>query len=172
MTANRRRLGIALLAVVAALLFWLAPEPDFVEPTDGVAAGPATTNSDLLGLRLPALRSWPTRVPSDRLPELAHEPTPADVLLAQAAATDQNAGRAAAIETAAKPLPALPYRYIGRLSADGSGRVFLTDGRETVSAEVGDALGGGWRLDAVRTDRLEFSHLPTDTHQSLNTASP
>ena len=176
MSPARRRSAIALLAAVAAALFWLAPDPDMPEPV-GAVEGPLQSDAPRFsGTRLPPLREWPAKTPAEPFPEVLPETADATRAAGRGGAAARSAeGETGAVDAslAARPvLPGLPFRYIGRLAAEGAGTVFLAARGETLSAEAGATLSGGWRLDTILPDRLEFTHLPTDTRQSLNISSP
>jgi len=156
----RRRLLIAALAVVAAVLAWQAPEPvsDAVVPaTVGGASG------------LPPLRPWPERP--------RYEPLPArDAPLARL--RDDDAAAAAPKRPAPPALPpapvapALPFKYLGQLQTEDGATVFLSAGGKTVPVQAGGLIDNVYRVEAVSAARIDFTHLPTGTAQSLTIARP
>jgi hypothetical protein len=58
--------------------------------------------------------------------------------------------------------PPLPFAYVGAWTEAGVETVFLAQGERVLSVRAGAALPGGWRLDAVAPDSLQF------TYESLN----
>jgi hypothetical protein len=56
------------------------------------------------------------------------------------------------------PRPTLPYRYVGMLSErdGGDARVFLMLGDKMLMARRGETLEGGWRLDIISPQELQF----------------
>lgn len=81
-------------------------------------------------------------------PRVQAAPPPAPVVAAPAAPV-------------APPPPALPYRYVGMLESLPSDKpkVFLSVGDKLIVAAPGDALDGGFRLEAIRATELVFLHV-------------
>jgi len=170
-TTAHRRFAIALLAVVTMVLFWLAPDSDIPEPAGILDREPAEGSRDAVAVRLPALRQWPVKVAVEPLPEPTLGPSEAETE-SRSPASHGADGAGAAAGLAQQAPPSLPFRYIGRLASEGGATVFLASRGETASAEAGATLPGGWRLDSIRSDRLDFTHVPTNTRQSLNIIPP
>ncbi len=59
------------------------------------------------------------------------------------------------------PPPTLPYRFVGMLETLPSARpqVFLSVGDKLLIASPGDALEGGFRLEAIKPTELVFIHV-------------
>ena len=56
----------------------------------------------------------------------------------------------------------MPYRFVGLLQEKGTASsVFLALGPALITARPGDTLDGGFRLDALTTRELTFTHLAT-----------
>jgi len=79
-----------------------------------------------------------------------------------------------AVEVAApvKPaLPLMPYRVAGQVVQDGSTHVILARGDAVLTVREGDTLEGGYRVEAIRPDRVTLLYLPLDARQELLTSS-
>jgi hypothetical protein len=56
--------------------------------------------------------------------------------------------------------PVLPYRFLGAVREPGvAPRVFLARGEALITAQAGDTLDGGFRLESVAPRELVFMHL-------------
>jgi hypothetical protein len=68
------------------------------------------------------------------------------------------------------PLPTLPYRYVGMLSErdGGDARVFLMLGDKMLMARRGETLDGGWRLDTISPQELQFVRPSDNTTLKLS----
>lgn len=68
---------------------------------------------------------------------------------------------AAPAAPAAPPLPALPYKFVGMLETlpGKKPQVFLSVGDKLLVAAPGEALEGGFRLDAIKPTELVFIHV-------------
>lgn len=77
----------------------------------------------------------------------------------------------AAVPPPAAPAPSappLPFKYLGRYTADVP-VVVLMMGERMIVAKAGDTLDGGWRLDRLGPALIEFSYLPLQQKRSLDT---
>lgn len=63
--------------------------------------------------------------------------------------------------------PQQPYAYLGRLDDADRRAVLLGRGERSLTARAGETLEGAWRLEAIRDDVIEFTHLPTNTQHTL-----
>lgn len=69
---------------------------------------------------------------------------------------------------AAPDAPPLPFRYVGHLVQDGKTHVFLANGDEAITAQVGQKLAGEqWRLDKLSEQEVELTYLPLKKKQTL-----
>jgi len=67
-----------------------------------------------------------------------------------------------------KPVaPALPFRYVGQMTADGITEVFVMRGEELISVAEGQKLGD-YRVDKVGESSIAFTYLPLKTKQRLD----
>jgi hypothetical protein len=68
---------------------------------------------------------------------------------------------AAPVAAAPSPPPALPYKFVGMLETLPSAKpqVFLSVGDKLLVAGPGDALEGGFRLEAIKANELVFIHV-------------
>jgi hypothetical protein len=67
-------------------------------------------------------------------------------------------------------LPALPFRYVGRLVDEGQVTLFLARGDEIFSAHAGQAFGpdgAQWRIDEITERQIVFTYLPLHARRSL-----
>lgn len=64
--------------------------------------------------------------------------------------------------------PPLPFKYLGRYTADVP-LVILTMGERMIVAKAGDTLDGGWRIDRLGPALIEFTYLPLQQKRSLPT---
>lgn len=68
------------------------------------------------------------------------------------------------------PPPVLPYRFVGLLDDKGAvkPRVFLSLGDKLLIVSAGDALEGGFRLDAITAQELVFTHVQNNVTLRLD----
>lgn len=136
-------------------------------PGNGVAqAGPTTSTSASAsaapaGTTLANARLEP-RAQADAFGARSFEPAPPPPPKAEpvvAAAPPPPA--AAPAPPAPPPLPALPYKFVGMLETlpGKKPQVFLSVGEKLLVATPGDALEGGFRLDAIKPTELVFIHV-------------
>jgi len=82
----------------------------------------------------------------------------------------RNFGPAAAPEAkaaVARPeVPALPFRYIGKMIDNGQLAVFLQKGDESFTAMEGERVGE-YRIDKITESEIRFTYLPMKTKQTL-----
>lgn len=64
--------------------------------------------------------------------------------------------------------PPLPFRYLGRYTADAP-LVVLTKGDAMFLAKAGDTLDGGWRVDSIGGPAIQLTYLPLQVKQSIPT---
>ncbi|RZS58017.1 hypothetical protein [Sphaerotilus mobilis] len=88
-------------------------------------------------------------------------PPPAPKAAPVVAAPPPPAAPVVAAAPAAPPLPTLPYKFVGMLETLPSKKpqVFLSVGDKLLVAGPGDALEGGFRLDAIKPTELVFIHV-------------
>ncbi len=69
---------------------------------------------------------------------------------------------------AAKPAaPPVPYRVAGQVTDEGGMRVVLAKGERVFFVREGDALEGGYRVDAIRPDAVTLTYLPLGVQERL-----
>lgn len=66
------------------------------------------------------------------------------------------------------PAPALPFQYMGRLTAEGPTVVYLSRGDQTLIARSGETLESIYRILEITPLKIDFLHVPTGEKQSLN----
>ena len=71
---------------------------------------------------------------------------------------------------AAPSAPALPFRYIGKLVANGKTEVFVMRGDELISIAAGQNIDAEYRVDAITESSIAFTYLPLRTRQSIDLA--
>jgi hypothetical protein len=64
--------------------------------------------------------------------------------------------------------PALPLRYLGRMTNDGVLKVFVAKGESSYTLAVADVIDNTYRLEEIADDALEFTYLPLNIRQTLN----
>jgi hypothetical protein len=78
--------------------------------------------------------------------------------------------RPAQAVNAAPSAPALPFRYVGKLIADGRTEVFVMRGAELISIAAGQNIDAQYRVDAITESSIAFTYLPLRTRQSIDLA--
>ena len=71
---------------------------------------------------------------------------------------------------AAPSAPPLPFRYVGKLIANGATEVFVMRGDELISIAVGQKVDGEYRVEAITESSIAFTYLPLKTRQSIDLA--
>jgi hypothetical protein len=74
--------------------------------------------------------------------------------------------------TAARVMPAFPYRYSGWVLSGSELRVYLQRGDEIISVVAGETLDGAWRVNALTTEWIEVSFVPDGQRFSIALAGP
>ena len=69
---------------------------------------------------------------------------------------------------AAAAAPPLPFRYIGRLRANGKLEVLLMRGTKVYSIGRGGEIDGEYRVDRITESTISFTYLPLKTKQDMN----
>lgn len=163
----RQRRGLFLVAVLVALVAWVAYDATLED-----RPAPEAPPRRVLGPAAPPRPPGPG--PVDPATEAAAQPVdifaprtwPTQVAQAPAAASGEPAAAAAPAEPEAPPLP---FHYLGRVQEPGRGTVFfLGDEDERVLAvRPGDPIGPDYRVGQFRAGRLEFIYKPMNTQQFL-----
>jgi len=78
--------------------------------------------------------------------------------------------RRAQAPRAAPSAPPLPFKYIGKLVANGKTEFFVMRGDELISIFSGQDIDGEYRVDAITETRIAFTYLPLRTRQSIDLA--
>jgi hypothetical protein len=68
---------------------------------------------------------------------------------------------------AAPVVPALPFRYFGRLVENGSTDVFVMRGDELIALKQGQQVGE-YRVEEIAANGISFTYLPLNTRQTLD----
>jgi hypothetical protein len=68
---------------------------------------------------------------------------------------------------AAPVIPALPFRYFGRLSENGKTDVFVMRGDDLIAIKPGQQIGD-YRVDEIAASGIRFTYLPLKTKQTLD----
>lgn len=104
------------------------------------------------------------------LPRSLDDGEPATLFLADVPPAPAAPPKADVPKPAAPSAPALPFQFLGRIG-DGAGTAVLLDfqGQE-VTARVGDSLAGGYRVEQIRDDGIDFTYLPMNLAQVLTIA--
>ena len=87
-------------------------------------------------------------------------------------APKQRAQRNAAVASAPKAAPPLPFTYIGWVSQDGKTDVYVQRGEELISIEEGQKIEPDYRVDSITEESIRFTYLPMKKHQVLARAEP
>jgi hypothetical protein len=69
---------------------------------------------------------------------------------------------------AAAAAPPLPFRYIGRMRANGKLEVLLMRGTKVYSIGRGGEIDGEYRVDRITESTISFTYLPLKTKQDMN----
>jgi hypothetical protein len=69
---------------------------------------------------------------------------------------------------AAAAPPPLPFRYIGRLRANGKLEVLLMRGTKVYSIGRGGEIDGEYRVERITESTISFTYLPLKTKQDMN----
>jgi len=67
--------------------------------------------------------------------------------------------------------PPMPYRVAGQLVESGALHIVLARGDAILTVREGDTLGDGWRVEAIRSDRVTLVYTPLDVRQDLAIAT-
>lgn len=72
---------------------------------------------------------------------------------------------------AAKPVaprvPAMPYRYAGKVRHEGQTKVYLAKGNEVFPVRKGDTLDGGYRVQSIEKTRIRLLYVPLGRMQTI-----
>jgi hypothetical protein len=69
---------------------------------------------------------------------------------------------------AADPFAAAPFRYVGRLVANGKLEVLLMRGEQLFSIAAGDRIGEDYLVERVGESSISFTYLPLKTKQHMD----
>jgi hypothetical protein len=64
--------------------------------------------------------------------------------------------------------PPLPFRYVGRLVANGKLEVLLMRGEQLFSIAAGDRIGEDYLVERVGESSISFTYLPLKTKQHMD----
>jgi hypothetical protein len=68
--------------------------------------------------------------------------------------------------------PALPFSYLGRITENGTTKVFLKKGDELLVARENQEIDGSYRVEAIDDGRIAFLYLPLHARQELLIGPP
>lgn len=57
-------------------------------------------------------------------------------------------------------MPALPYRFAGRIRQDESSQLLLANGERILAVSEGQTLDGAWRVEQISADAIRLRYLP------------
>ncbi len=66
--------------------------------------------------------------------------------------------------------PPVPFRYVGKLVANGKTEIFVMRGEELISIAAGQNIDGEYRVDAITEERIALTYLPLKARQSIERA--
>lgn len=179
-----RKMVLGGAAIATLLLAWFAPDDDNLVVAQASANTRAAV-SDVAGAATvaepvaTALVSVPTIAPALRIHSRNDDgdEDPGN-LFAGGAAAQTSTLKPAAARTAQAAGPdsgatataaAQPIAYLGRYTDNGKSAFLLQADGQDIVARVGDALPGGYRLDAASDSALTITHLAT--HQTTTLAT-
>jgi hypothetical protein len=156
----RRRLIVGLVAVAGALVAarWLPSVPSPFTASAPTAPAAAAAAQD--GKAEERFSSLPSRAPLG---------TPRGALFA-APPPPKPAAAAPQADVKTGP-PPMPYRVAGRVVHGGAAKVVLAKGDRVLTVEAGDALEGGYRVEAIGADEITLVYEPLDVRERLPLAS-
>lgn len=73
-------------------------------------------------------------------------------------------------QAAPRSAPPVPFRYVGKLVANGKTEIFLMRGEELISIAAGQDIDGEYRVDAITEERIALTYLPLKARQSIELA--
>lgn len=77
------------------------------------------------------------------------------------------APRAASPKPAAPRVPAMPYRYAGRVLHEGKLKVYLAKGDEVFPVRKGETLERSYRVESIEDTRITLRYLPLGRLQTI-----
>jgi hypothetical protein len=152
---------VVALVMVASVVTgspWTSSPQPVVEPVEqSVAPEPQTAPGAL------DLDSLERRKTSGTVPDLFANPAPA--------APPASPVRVATVPASGTPpppqLPALAFRYLGRMEAGERTVVFLERGQNLYSVAAGETLDGTYRVESISDSAVTFRHLSLGVAQTL-----
>lgn len=151
---------VATAAAIAAFVWLMVPLPS-------ARQRPAQTASEKPREAAPKAAS-----PYSALPEREAIGKPAGTLFSAqswSAAAPQRAAKPAPI--APPSPPPMPYRVAGSVFQDNAQQIILARGDVVLTVREGDTLEGGYRVEAIRADRIMLVYLPMNVTQELPVTS-
>lgn len=155
----------ALLVAASAAAFWPSAEApvEVVEPVQR-AARPSGA------VALTQIEAAPaTASPMRSHPPLAAEPA-ADLFPSQSFRPPPPPMEEQAEPPPPPMAPPLPFGYLGAWTENGRLTVFLAQGGQTLCAEKGERLPGGWRIDDATPESVLFTYEPLNQQKTLRIA--
>lgn len=149
------------LALTLAAAGWVSSTES---PEETLAVAPAPGRMPKV-VRIANNKAAP-RMPSFRPRQLIRT-SPADIFPSDQPITDRLAADAAAAEPV---MPALPFRYAGKLVEGPATTVFLTDDRrQNLLVQAGDIIAETWRIDDISRQQITLTYMPMQTAVILRT---
>lgn len=153
-----KRAAAAVLVLVAVAGAVTGREKPTLEPSEAPALRVEATPVAQLDIDLDKLRrTEPAAVRSDPFAPRSFAPPP-----------EAAPAPARAVRAAAPSAPPLPFRYVGKLIANGKTEVFVMRGEELLSIASGQNIDGQYRVDAITESSIRFTYLPLKTRQSID----
>lgn len=153
----------ALLVAASAAAFWPSAEAP-VEEVKPVARAARTSGTTAVA-HVAATPDSPTRIH----PPLAAEPA-ADLFPSQSFRPPPPPMEEQAEPPPPPMAPPLPFGYLGAWTENGRRTVFLAQGGQTLCAEKGERLPGGWRIDDATPESVLFTYEPLNQQKTLRIA--
>lgn len=79
----------------------------------------------------------------------------------------RQAPQAASAEPPRPAAPALPFRYLGRLTQHGKTEVFVMRGEDIISIAPGQKIDAEYRVEGITESAISMTYLPLKTRQAL-----
>lgn len=151
---------MVLIAVAVGAATWLRVSPPSATQTTGKSGAESKTEAPKAADRLSAL---PQR-------EAIGKPT-GPLFSAQSWSVTARESPVKAAPVAPPGPPAMPYRVAGSVFQDNAQQIILARGDAVLTVREGDTLEGGYRVEAIRSDRVTLLYLPMNLSQDLPVTS-
>lgn len=143
------------LAATAWVSYTDTPEETLVAaPVSGRAPQTVRTANNAISLQTPTFMS-----------RQLIQTSPADLFPLEQPIQDRLAEDAAAEPV----MPALPFKYAGKLVEGLDTTIFLTDERQNLLVKTGDIIDAAWRIDDIGQQQITLTYMPLQTAVFLRT---